>query len=84
MMLFKIFTSLLLLGGIFVLCIGLLTVFYWVKPSKRPADESNRINRISSWWIGLTRPEMLAKEYKYFQQDVVDNIESVQRDKDQR
>ena len=82
MMLFKIFTSLLLLGGIFVLCVGLLTVFYWVKPSKHPADESNRINRISSWWIGLTRPEVMAWEYKYFRQDVMDNIESVQRDQD--
>jgi len=64
---------------LWTLCLGILTQYYWVKPSKAPADESNRINRLASWWIGLTRPEVLAKSYKFFRQDVLDNVEGVER-----
>lgn len=68
----------LVLGGIVSTMIGILTFFYWVKPAKKPADTSNRINNISSWWIGMTRPDVMAKSYRYFQQDVMDNIEEVE------
>lgn len=78
----NILISLLTISGVFFTLIGILTVFYWLKPSKEPADSSNRINRISSWWIGLTRPEVLATSYAYFRQDVMDNVEAVQRDND--
>lgn len=78
----SILISLLTISGVFFTLIGLLTVFYWLKPSKKPADSSNRINRISSWWIGLTRPEVLATSYVYFRQDVMENVESVQRNED--
>lgn len=61
--------------------IGLLTFFWWFKPAKEPADTSNRIGNISSWWIGLTRPDVLAKSYKYFQQDIMDNVEDVEKKK---
>lgn len=77
-MLFTFFTSLLMLAGIFCTAIGILTVFYWCKKPNKPADTSNRLNNISAWWIGLTRPEELAEEYKYFRQDLMDNIEDVE------
>lgn len=58
--------------------IGMLTIFYWFKKPKSPADDSNRINNITSWWIGLTRPEVLAMSLKYFGNDVLENIKIVQ------
>jgi len=77
--LLDILLILLLISGIFSTCIGLLTIFYWIKPASKPADTSNRINNISSWWIGLTRPEVLAKSYKFFQQDLYDNVSDVEK-----
>jgi len=58
--------------------LGMLTIFYWCKPAKKPADESNRINNITSWWIGLTRTDVLAISLKYFGNDVLENIKKVQ------
>jgi len=58
--------------------LGMVTIFYWCKPSKKPADESNRINRIAAWWIGLTRIEVIAISLKYFRNDVLENIKKVQ------
>ena len=73
-----VFIFLLCIGGIFPLLIGLLTIYHWAKPAKPPADESNRINRVSSWWIGLTRPEVLAQSWEYYQNDVLDNMEAIE------
>lgn len=67
------------LSGMFCTLLGLLTVFYWCKPPKHPADSSNRLNNVASWWIGLTRQEVLAECYKYFRQDVMDNVKDVDR-----
>ena len=70
---------LMVVGGLFPLCLGLLTIFYWIKPAKAPADDSNRLNNIASWWIGLTRPEVLAKSYRFFRQDIMDNVHGIER-----
>ena len=77
-MILTIFLNILMLAGTFCTALGLLTVFYWCKPSDKPADKSNRIKNLSSWWIGLSRPDVIAKSYKYFRQDVMDNIEDVE------
>lgn len=81
-MIMYLFLATLAISGTFCTGLGLLTVYYWVKPANKPADISNRINNISSWWIGLTRPEVLATSYEYFRQDVMENVESVQSNKD--
>lgn len=75
----KIFLITLLIAGTFSTLLGLLTIFYWIKPADKPNDESNRINNITSWWIGLTRPEVLGTSYKLFRQDVMDNIKDVDK-----
>lgn len=67
------------LAGLFPTIIGTLTVFYWLKPAKPPADTSNRVNNIASWWIGLTRPDVLAASYKFFRQDIMDNVIELER-----
>lgn len=59
--------------------IGALTVFHWFKSPKVPMDSSNRINNIVAWWLGLTRPEVLARHYDFFKNDVMENVEGVQR-----
>ncbi len=67
------------LSGMFCTLLGLLTVFYWCKPPNHPADSSNRLNNVASWWIGLTRQEVVAECYKYFRQDVMDNVKDVDK-----
>ena len=59
--------------------IGVLTILYWFKTPKPPSDDSNRINNIVSWWIGLTRPYVMAHAYNFFRQDVMKNIEDVEK-----
>ena len=66
--------SILTLAGL-----GLYTVFYWIKAPNSPADTSNRLNNIQSWHIGLRRPEVLASSYKFFRNDVLDNIKDVEK-----
>lgn len=75
----NIFLITLLVAGTFSTLIGLLTIFYWIKPADKPNDKSNRINNITSWWIGLTRPEVLGTSYKLFRQDVMDNVKDVNK-----
>lgn len=73
-MLYDIFTSLMYLAGIFPLGIGLLTIFFWVKPSKVPADKSNRINGIRLWWFALTRKELFVDTFPWLKNDELDNL----------
>ena len=65
-------------AALFPYALGLLTIFYWCKKPKFPADDTNRINNIKSWWIGLTRPEVLAAKYKHLQKDVFEQIKGDQ------
>lgn len=78
-LLFDIFLGTLCLAGTFCTLLGLFTVIQWMRPSKTPADESNRIGRIRSWWFGLTRPEILASSYRAFRQDELDNVIDVEK-----
>lgn len=59
--------------------LGAFTIFNWLKTPKSPNDSSNRINNIVSWWIGTTRPHVLGRCYKFFRQDVMDNINDVEK-----
>jgi uncharacterized BrkB/YihY/UPF0761 family membrane protein len=74
----NIFLIVLIVAGIFCTLIGILTVFHWFKTPKMPADDSNRLNNIASWWIGLTRPNVLAKSYRYFRNDIMENVKNSQ------
>jgi hypothetical protein len=68
----------LMLAGLVCTMIGLITCVQWFRTPKAPNDDSNRINNIMSWWIGLTRPDVMGKAYKAFRQDVMDNINDVE------
>lgn len=69
----------LVVAGLFCTLLGLLTVVHWFKTPTAPSDDTNRINNIASWWIGLTRPDVLATSYKAFRQDVMANVDDVQK-----
>lgn len=62
------------LAGLFPALIGALTMFYWFKPKKAPADESNRINSIRLWWFSLTRPELFVDTFPWLKSDELDNV----------
>ena len=78
-MMLIILINVLCAAGIICTLIGMLTILFWVKSPKAPSDSSNRINNIMSWWIGLTRPNVMGKAYKAFRQDVMDNVEEIQK-----
>ena len=67
-----------IIGGLFTTIIGIVTVVQWLRTPNEPNDQSNRINNIMSWWIGLTRPDIVGHHYFAFQQDVMDNVEDIQ------
>ncbi len=71
--------TLLIIAGLMLTGIGLLTMVHWFKTPDAPSDQSNRINNIMSWWIGLTRPDVMGKAYKAFRQDVMDNVNDVEK-----
>lgn len=74
--LFYTLLAVLILAGIFCTFLGILTVFHWVQSPKAPNDKSNRINNIKSWWLGLTRPEILGRAYDDFKKDVLEQVEN--------
>lgn len=74
----NIFLIVLIAAGTVCTIIGMITVFYWFKSPKSPANDSNRLNNIASWWIGLTRPNVLAESYTYFQNNVFKNVQQVE------
>ena len=69
-----IFLNCLMVGGIFTQLIGILTVIFWARPSKFPADESNRINSIRLWWFALTRREMFVELFPWLTKDELENM----------
>ena len=75
-MLIDLFVHTLALAGTFCTLIGMLTVWFWILKPPKPNDQSNRINNIQSWWVGLTRPDVLGKSYKHFKLDVMGQIKN--------
>ena len=73
-----VFSYVLMVAGVFCTLLGMITLLHWIKTPVVPSDDSNRINNIKSWWIGMTRPEVLAASYKSFRQDVMDNVDDVE------
>ncbi len=71
-----IFFIMLVMGGIFPLLIGLMTVFSWCLPIKAPADQSNRINRIRLWWWAISAPHRFVANFDWLYGDEVDNLKS--------
>ena len=69
-----LFLNLLTISGIFVLLIGMMTVFSWSLRIKAPADKSNRINRVRLWWYAISAPHRSIKSFYWLQGDETDNL----------
>lgn len=66
---------LLTLSGMFMIVVGLLTMFHLFVRSKRaPMDSSNRINHLRLWWFVLTRPELFVSTFPWLKNDEFDNV----------
>lgn len=59
-------------------CIGLLfSLFvFWhvVRPQRKPADTSNRINKLRLLWFTLTREELFVDTFPWLRNDELDNV----------
>ena len=71
---YTVLINLLTFAGIFVLVIGIMTVFSWALPIKSPADNSNRINRVRLWWFAISAPHRFLKCFPWMGGDEVDNL----------
>ena len=69
-----LFLNLLTIAGIFCLLVGMMTVFSWCLPLKKPADTSNRFNRIRLWWFHVSAPHRFAHCFPWMKGDEVDNM----------
>lgn len=67
--------NMLTVSGIFVLGIGMLTVGSWTLPIRKPADQSNRINRIRLWWYAISAPHRSIKSFYWLKGDETDNLD---------
>ena len=79
--LMEIFKTLLMIGGIFPLLIGLMTVGSWAFRLKSPADNSNRINRVRLWWYAISAPHRSIKSFYWLRGDETDNLDDNTWDK---
>lgn len=61
-------------AALFPFAIGVLTLMHFVRKPKKPADTSNRINRIRLWWFALTRPELFTDSFPWLKNDEYDNV----------
>lgn len=68
-----VFLFLLQVSGLFVLAVGMLTVFSWCLPLKKPADTSNRFNRLRLWWFAVSAPHRFT-QFPWMKGDEVDNM----------
>lgn len=62
-MLGNIFWTMMQIGGIFVLSVGLITVGSWFLELLPPADQSNRFNRLRLWWFASSAPHRFIGYY---------------------
>lgn len=64
------------LAGILFTLFGAWVFIMLCKSLAKPADTSNRINRVRLFWFALTRPEMFAPHFAWLRNDEFDNVKS--------
>ncbi len=55
--------------------IGLFVCWHIVRPQRRPADTSNRLNKARLLWFALTREDMFLPIFPWLAHDERDNVE---------
>lgn len=54
--------------------LGLFVLYHIARPQHRPADVSNRINKIRLLWFALTREELFVDTFPWLYNDELDNV----------
>lgn len=72
---FLLLVIIMLMSPFFVF--GLFIFIQLLRPSKPPADESNRINRIRLLWFALTRQELFVGPFPWMKNDELDNLKNI-------
>lgn len=67
------------LSGLICTLLGAFILIQFMRPLDKPADASNRINRIRLVWFSLTRPELFVNEFQWLQNDELDNVKNHDR-----
>lgn len=69
--------TLAIFGGLallFLASVGLFTLVHLLRPKKKPADTSNRINHIRLWWFALTREDKFVGQFPWLTRDEWENV----------
>ena len=69
-----IFLTALQIAGLVPIAIGLLVCFHVARPQHRPADTSNRINKIRLIWLALNREEIFTERFPWLKNDELKNV----------
>lgn len=62
------------IAGMVPLIIGLVVMVHILRPQERPADKTNRINKIRLVWFALTREYLFTGLFPWLKNDELDNI----------
>lgn len=54
--------------------LGLFVLWHIFRPQQKPADESNRINKIRLVWFALTREELFVDKFPWLLNDELKNV----------
>ena len=57
-----------------VFALGLFVIFHIARPQKKPADVSNRINKVRLLWFALTREDLFTPIFPWLQNDELENV----------
>ena len=69
-----IFVIVLVVSGIICTLFGAFVLITLAREVAKPADSSNRINRLRLFWFALTRPELFADSFPWMKRDELDNV----------
>lgn len=61
-------------AGLFPLAVGMFVLWHIVRPQNKPADTSNRINKIKLLWYALTREELFVDVFPWLTRDEGENV----------
>lgn len=67
------------IAGLAATALGGLVFFHILRPQRRPADRSNRINKVRLVWFALTREDLFAAtgNYPWLLNDEYENVKDV-------
>lgn len=71
--------AVLVLAGLAATALGILVFWHIARRQRKPADTSNRINKVRLVWFALTREDLFAAsgDYPWLRNDEYENVKDV-------